>query len=215
MLVWKVYGQRLDGWANDDFPSPRVPGDPDTLELAGEPLSNTQRNRDRSDLDFRGSEMPPAEAVREGKVRPLSDEDRRTLVRWIDLGCPIDFDDSPDTPARRGLGWMCDDKRPTLTINQPARGSNPKLDRIVVGMYDYYSGLVNDSFEVMADFEVAGAAPGINLASKFRLASPGVWSLDLEQPIVQLKRSTLRVRVRDRQGNWTDVERTFSVGPPR
>ena len=27
-----------------------------------------------------------------GKVQPLTDEDRRTICRWIDLGCPIDLD---------------------------------------------------------------------------------------------------------------------------
>ena len=28
LLVWKIYGQRLDGWTNDDFPTETVPGDP-------------------------------------------------------------------------------------------------------------------------------------------------------------------------------------------
>ena len=51
--------------------------------------------------------MPPPNAVA-GKyvgprgekiqVAPLSDEDRRTLVRWIDLGCPINFGDGGATP---------------------------------------------------------------------------------------------------------------------
>ena len=44
------------------------------------------------DRDYSGSIMPPPEAVKKGKVQPLSDEDRRTIVRWIDLGCPIDLD---------------------------------------------------------------------------------------------------------------------------
>ena len=40
------------------------------------------------------------------KVAPLTDEDRRTLVRWIDLGCPIDTDYDPKSPEKRGFGWM-------------------------------------------------------------------------------------------------------------
>ena len=28
LLVWKIYGRRLDGWSNDDFPTARDPGDP-------------------------------------------------------------------------------------------------------------------------------------------------------------------------------------------
>ena len=109
-MVWKIYGRRLDGWTNDDFPTARTPGDPNTLVLKGEPIVNTQRNRDRSDLDYRGEQMPPPKAVQSGKVQPLTDEDRRTIVRWIDLGCPIDFDYNPAQPQRRGFGWMGDDK---------------------------------------------------------------------------------------------------------
>ena len=53
--------------------------------------------------------MPPPEAVagtyvgpdgKKIKVAPLTDEDRRTLVRWIDLGCPIDLDYDPANPER-------------------------------------------------------------------------------------------------------------------
>jgi Hydrazine synthase alpha subunit middle domain len=211
LIVWKVYGKRLDGWSNDDFPTARVKGDPDTLELAGKPIPNTQTNRDRADLDFRGSAMPPEKAIKEGKVQPLSDEDRRTLVRWIDLGCPIDLDYDADHPDRRGFGWMCDDKRPTLTVTYPKAGANDKLDRILVGMADYYSGLDPDSFTVTADFAIDGVAAGQNLAPRFKEASPGVFELKLAKPVAGLERGNLTVAVRDRQGNVTRVERTLSV----
>src|SRR5262249_32808680 len=79
MLTWKIYGQRTDG-LSDKALSGREQDHKKVLE-AGE---------------YKGSVMPPPEAVvgtYEGldgqkiKVAPLSDEDRRTLVRWIDLGC--------------------------------------------------------------------------------------------------------------------------------
>src|SRR5439155_15852240 len=114
LLVWKVYGRRTDGWSNDDFPTEAVPGDPATLRLEGKPVPNTPANRNRADLDFTGSAMPPAAAVAGNyrgpqgqaiKVAALTDEDRRTLVRWIDLGCPIDLDYDPAHPGRRGFGW--------------------------------------------------------------------------------------------------------------
>ncbi len=105
LLVWKIYGQRLDGWTNDHFPTAQEPGNADTLEIAGKPVPNTQANRDRSDLDFRGQPMPPPQAVTDGLVAALSDDDRRTLVRWIDLGCPIDFDDDRDDPDQARL-WL-------------------------------------------------------------------------------------------------------------
>ena len=76
--------------------------------------------------------MPPPDAVKSGKVAPLSDEDRRTLVRWIDLGCPIDLAYDPQGPARSGFGWALDDQRPTLTVASPKPGANAPLDRILV-----------------------------------------------------------------------------------
>ena len=192
LLTWKVYGRRLDGWTNDDFPTARIPGDATTLEFAGKPLPNTQANRDRSDLDFRGSVMPPPAAVKEGKVEPLSDEDRRTIVRWIDLGCPIDFDYDPANPEKRGYGWMCDDKRPTVTMTEPRRGVNGSLGRILIGMDDYYSGLLEGSFTAVADLEINGMAAGENLAPQFRRVKDGVHELKLRQPIKSLASGTIR-----------------------
>ena len=60
--------------------------------------------------------MPPPEAVAgtyEGpdgkkiKVAPLTDEDRRTIFRWIDLGCPVDLDFDPKEPARNAATAGC------------------------------------------------------------------------------------------------------------
>src|SRR5262249_61875010 len=38
LLVWKLYGQRLDGWDNDDLPYEAVPGDPTSLRHNGKPV---------------------------------------------------------------------------------------------------------------------------------------------------------------------------------
>lgn len=210
LLAWKIFGERLDGWKNEDFPSARVPGDPNTLEHAGQPVPNTQANRDKSDLDYRGKMMPPPDAVKAGKVKPLSEEDRRTLVRWIDLGCPIDLDYSADAPEQTGFGWMCDDKRPTLTLTEPALGHSEPLKRILIGAFDYYSGLDPASLEVVADFAIDGVAAGENLASRFREKSRGVWEFQFSKPIPNLD-GTLQIRIKDRQGNQTVVIRTISV----
>ena len=211
LLIWKVYGKRLDGWSNDDFPTASQPGDPNTLMHAGTAIPNTQANRDRSDVDYRGKPMPPPEAVAAGKVRPLSDEDRRTLVRWIDLGCPLDLDYDPEYPQRRGFGWMGDDKRPTLTMTYPRRGANRSLSRILIGAADYYSGLAPDSLSVTADFSIDGVAAGKELSSNFRKLSPGVWEWKPSQSVTNLSSGTLSVTIRDRQGNLTRIERTISV----
>ena len=202
LLVWKVFGRRLDGWSNDDFPTETEPGNPRTLSLKGEPVANTAANRNRADLDYVGSVMPPPDAVKSGKVKALSAEDRLTLVRWIDLGCPIDLD-------RKGRGWLADDQRPTLAVASPKAGANPPLTRLLIGAHDTV-GLDATGFTVTADVAIDGTAAGTNLAARFRPAGPGVWELPLTAPLTT-PRAVLTVSVRDRVGNVTRVERAFSA----
>jgi len=218
LLIWKVFGQRLDGWNNDDFAYEATPGDANSLVFNGKPIANTPETHQKVNLAFLGSAMPPPEAVAgtytapngdKIKVAPLSDEDRVTLVRWIDLGCPIDLDFDANQPEARGHGWLADDNRPTLTLT--TLRAEAGLTRLLVGMHDYDSGLDLDSFQVIADFPVAGVPAGQNLAAKFKRTSDGVWELNLPTPIDNLPRGRLTVSVRDRQGNVTRVERTLSV----
>jgi hypothetical protein len=209
LLAWKVFGRRTDG-----FPEKLVPGAEGDhqghLNRGGLPYS-----------PFKGSIMPPPDAVAgtyeapDGwkiKVAPLTDEDRRTLVRWIDLGCPLDRDFDAKDPKKRGRGWMLDDQRPTLTLTYPKAGANESLTRLLVGMYDYGTGLDADSFTAVADFALDGVPAGENLAKKFRALPDSRWELTLSRPITDLPRGKLTVAVKDRQGNTTRIERTFSVG---
>jgi hypothetical protein len=223
LLIWKIHGARLDGWANDDFPTETVPGDVKTLAHKGKALPDTLANRRLADLDYTGTAMPPPEAVagthtgpdgQKVKVAPLTDEERLTFARWIDLGCPIDLEYDPDRPQERGYGWLGDDQRPTLTLTAPRAGANETVTRLLVGLADYYTGLDPASFEVRTDFAVNGTAAGDNLARLFKPRSPGVWELVLDKPLTSLAKGRLTVAVKDRQGNVTRLERTFSVGTP-
>jgi hypothetical protein len=223
LLIWKVFGRRLDGWDNDDLPYEAVPGDPRSLRHKGRPAPDTPQNREIAHVGYTGGVMPPPEAVagtyvgpdgKKVKVAPLTDEDRLTLVRWVDLGCPIDLGPDPARPERRGRGWLADDQRPTLTLTYPRAGANDALTRVLVGMHDVGAGLDLDGFHVVADFPLDGAAAGEELAGKFRPVAAGVWELKLARPVTALPRGKLTVAVKDRQGNVTRVERTFSVGPP-
>jgi hypothetical protein len=221
LLVWKIFGERLDGFTNDDHPSEPEPG-AGYYAQKGERVP-TDKARSRYDLDFVGEQMPPPDAVagkykaadgRLIKVPPLTEEDRFTLVRWIDLGCPIDLDHATPNDTR-GLGWFLDDNRPTLTVTAPRAGTNAILDRILVGAHDYYTGLDQGAFTVVASFPVNGAAAGENLASKFKPLSQGVWELKLDSPVEEMPAGTLMVSVKDKQGHVTRVERAFSVGAAR
>jgi hypothetical protein len=232
LLIWKVYGRRTDGRKNDDFPTLTVPGDPKSISRRGKPIEKLNYDdpaalrryiRDHVlDNHFTGSIMPPPESLngtylgpdgKAVKVPALTDEDRRTLVRWIDLGCPIDLDPAynPSNPKSRSYGWMGDDQRPTLTLTYPSPGPNPPLTRILIGMQDAYSGLDMASFRVVADFRLAGIAPGKNLAALFKPMEQGIWELSLDEPITSLTNGTLTVSVCDRQGNLSRIDRAFSV----
>ena len=193
-LVWKVFGKRLDG-----FPAEAPKG------------KEGIHKQILAQGDFKGSIMPPPDAVKAGKVLPLSDEDRRTLVRWIDLGAPIDKTFDPKKPTDRGSGWMFDDQRPTLTLTSPLPGVNGKLSRILIGMHDFGTGLDPVSFTVTADFDIAGVELGQNIAPRFKLVGDGVWEWTLPQPIAGLNTGTLTVSVQDKQGNRTKIIRRFSV----
>jgi hypothetical protein len=222
LLIWKVFGKRLDGWSDDDFATEAVPGDPKSLVYRGKPLANTPQNHALINLAYRGSAMPPAEAIagtykgpdgKKIKVAPLTDEDRLTLIRWIDLGCPIDLAyDATRPQVATPNSWIQHDNRPSLTLTSPQPGANHVLSRLLVGMHDS-SGLDLDTFRVTADFSVDGVASGENLAGRFKALSDSRWELTLGKPIAELGRGKLTVSVKDRKGNLTRIERTFSVGP--
>ena len=72
LLTWKLFGRRTDG-----FPEELVRGA--ESDHAGHLIRGGDPYR-----PFKGSIMPPPDAVKEGKVKPLTDEDRRTILRWID-----------------------------------------------------------------------------------------------------------------------------------
>ncbi len=69
----------------------------------------------------------------------------------------------------------------------------------------------------MADFPLDGTEAGQNLGPKFKAKTPGVWELALSRPLARLPKGKLTVSVKDRQGNVTRIDRTFSAGtaPPR
>ncbi|MFN7917484.1 MAG: hypothetical protein U0Q55_19210 [Vicinamibacterales bacterium] len=196
LLVWKVFGRRLDGWTNDDFPTESIPGDPKTLPPGAKP--------NEVDLDFTGGICPPPGSG----VPPLTPDEQLTIARWVDLGVPV----TSPIPALKGRGWFQDDLRPTLTLSVPAHPDTPTpLKEIRVGAFDYYSGLAPGSLSVKASFPINGKAPGTELGPLFQAGPDSVWSLAVTPPVTVPERATITVSVRDRAGNTTRIDRTIST----
>src|SRR5262249_54628610 len=110
-------------------------------------------------------------------------------------------------------GWLLDDQRPTLTLTYPHAGANETLTHLLIGMHDYGTGLDMDSFQVVANFPVEGVPASENLAKKFKILPDSRWELTLARPITDLPHGKLTVSIKDRQGNITRIERSFSVRP--
>ncbi len=195
LLIWKIFGQRLDGWTNADHPTESVPGDPDTLPAGAE--------INQADLDFTGLMMPPPGSG----VPPLSADEKMTFARWIDLGAPINWGSSGNTP----WGWFLDEIRPTLEMSAPRAGVNDTtVDVIRIGVADANTGLDLTSLSVRADFAVGGRPPESELADLASEVGDGIYEITLQPPPSGARR--VRAEIADNQGNITRVDRRFSVG---
>jgi len=196
LLMWKIYGARLDGWANADHPTETVPGDENTLP------PGTDVNE--ADLDFTGMMMPPPGSG----VPPLSEDEKMTFARWIDLGAPINWGDDGAT----AYGWFLDDLRPSLNVSLPRPGPNPPpLTQIRFGAADAHTGIDWSTLSVTADFSVNGRAPGAQLADLAAATGDGIRTITLNPPLAASGATTVRVDIADHQGNITRVAQRFSV----
>lgn len=193
LLMWKIMGERLDGWSNADHPSPTVRGDKTTLPEGG---SNGEVNR--SDIDFDGQICPPP-----GTAPALTENEKMLIARWIDLGSPI------SKPQTAGLSWFTDELRPTLALS--AQRGAQTLSSIQIGMHDYYSGLDLTSLSVKASFALAGRGANSELADLFTHRGNQVWQLNLPASVAVKVGDTLRVSVKDQSGNLVNIKRTFKL----
>jgi hypothetical protein len=196
LLIWKLFGRRLDGWTNADYPTESVPGERSTFPAGSQPNS--------ADIDFVGTIMPPPNSG----VPPLTEDEKMTLARWIDLGCPINRNE----PGWKDYGWFLDELRPTLTLSLPRAGTQTQpLTLMRIGAYDYYSGLDVQSLSVKANFDLNGKRAGTELAPLFAQTDDHIWTLPVDPAIPNLRSGELTVSIKDKQGNITKIVRSFSV----
>src|SRR6185503_12032816 len=82
-------------------------------------------------------------------------EESRTIARWIDLGCPIDF----LTAGHEGFRYTDDNLLPVINVGTPARGFNAKdgdFDGTIrVGITDAESGVDWSTLQVSIDTDLS------------------------------------------------------------
>jgi hypothetical protein len=194
LLIWKIFGQRLDGWANADHPTETTPGDASTLP-AGAQINN-------ADLDYTGDAMPPPGSP------ALTHDQKMLFVRWVDLGCPINTGQG----SNANFGWFLDDVRPTLDVSLPRPGTNTlPVNVIRIGVADAYSGIEPQSLSITATVTINNRAPGTPLADLAAPIGDGIFAITLTQPLTNVTNAVVRVQVADKQGNVTRVNREFST----
>jgi hypothetical protein len=196
LLVWMIFGERLDGWRNADHPTERIPGDPTTLPPGAD--------RNAADLDY-------ADALVPSHATLLSPEEKLTIVRWIDLGAPVDTLD----PRLRPYGWLNDEQPPVVTLTEPSTRPTAPLTRIRFGAFDNTSGLDRTSLSLRASFPIEGYPAGSELIGRF-VERDHVWTWALPAPAAVPEGATITLRARDRRGNETVITRrlTPSAAPP-
>lgn len=191
LLMWKLWGERLDGWINADHPSEATPGNASTLPAGAD--------RNAADIDFTGTMMPPPGSG----VTPLGNEEKLMFARWIDLGAPVDNTDARLKP----FGWFNDEQKPVLTLTSPTRASSMRgLTQISFGAYDNYSGLDRSSLSVKTNFAVDGQPPGTELIGRFSEADH-VWTYAFPALTGRADRPTVTVTARDMRGNESKIDR--------
>ncbi|MEO6065746.1 MAG: hypothetical protein ABIP49_08230 [Lysobacterales bacterium] len=191
LLMWKLFGQRLDGWSNADHQTETVPGNAATLPAGA--------NRDQADIDYTGTIMPPPPAA------PLTADEKINFARWIDLGAPIDI-------GNVNLGWTLDDLRPALTLSTPRPGTLAlPVTHIRLGLADANSGINLASLSVTSDRIINGRPPGSELSDLAQPSGDGMFAITLSTPFAQVTNAHVRASVRDNQGNVTRIDRAFSV----
>jgi hypothetical protein len=146
----------------------------------------------------------------------LSDKEKRTIARWVDMGGPIDF------PQTDGFGYTDDSQLPIIHLSSPTLGVNKRDINVVFGLHDTKSGIdetsINVSFEYVNMNNKAKliveemSVPPFQLRLNKSPLEQGVYSLKL--PERYMKKSgdyIITIQVSDKTGNKNILTRRFTL----
>jgi hypothetical protein len=147
----------------------------------------------------------------------LSFDEKATLVRWVDLGAPIDLCSWPGHGCGNPTwGWFEDDLRPTLWVSPTvAEARQGPVSAITVAAHDLESGLKAGSLWVSLSVPIGGQPAGTNLAAGLSPANGDSVAVPLPAPTdLAAAGTTMIAGIRDNAGHVTRIVRTFSGGGP-
>ena len=127
---------------------------------------------------------------------PLTDLEKRTVARWIDLGAPIDFP-TLNMPGQNGFRYTDDYQLPVINIHQPKRGDNTK-NKAIIGFADAKSGLNWNSL-VISLYPIDGTENKQNI-SQFNISNRNVVTFNLPA-MIESQNYILKVEILDVAGN--------------
>ena len=144
----------------------------------------------------------------------LSWDEKATLIRWIDLGAPIDNCAWPGHPCGTPTwGWFEDDLRPTLwaspTVEEARSGP---VSAITVAAYDLESGLAAGTLSVTFDVPIGGQPAGTNFAAGLSPANGATVAASLPASVdLAASGGTMTVAIADTAGHVTRIVRRYSA----
>ncbi len=173
LLIWKIWGERLDGRANGDR---------------------------SDDLDYAGSMSHPDGIG----VTGMTNNEKVTLSRWIDLGAPIEF--------ATKWGFLEDDWRPTLVLSPSLTKARSmgSFSSVQISAFDTDSGVDPSTLVITCDHALGAIPAGTNLAAGHPLdAQGGLLTIGLPRAVTVAENATFTVGVRDHAGHTTSVVRSY------
>lgn len=200
LLIWKIFGRRLDGRTNADRPTESMAGNPATIPNG--------REWNECDLDYTGEQMPPASSG-----ASLTGEERMKIARWVDLGAPIDLTGIIRERGGGGFaGFFEDDIRPTLSlVPTVARATVAgRISRFVIGAYDLDSGIDPATLTLVLSRAIGNIAAGTNLAAGLTITDGGTLTISLPASLeLSAGTVTATLQIKDRAGQTTRIVRTY------
>jgi len=156
----------------------------------GERLDGRTNSERSDDIDFPGHPVIPG----------LTDKEKRTIARWVDLGSPVDF------PQTDGMGYTDDYQLPVVNIYTPSVGANNGT-LLKVGFNDAKSGVDWNTLEV-SYYRVGSVEQAVAVNAASDVDDKNILTKNLALGAGEY---VVTVSVKDNAGNIGTASRRFTI----